>query len=48
MKGLESFEPNVNLRFEHIINNMIFVCEIQEDNINIYIENIKKLKNEYI
>ena len=48
MVGLESYEPDTIKRYDHIINNMIYVCELQEDNIDIYIENIKKLKNEYI
>lgn len=36
MKGLEDFEPNIELRYKHIINNMIYACELQEDKKNMF------------
>jgi len=32
MKGLQEWEPNEELRYKHIIENMIYVCEIQPKN----------------
>lgn len=37
MKGLESWEPNEELRYKHIIENMIYVCEIQPKNMFLYL-----------
>ena len=36
MEGLISFEPNDELRYKHIVENMLYVCEIQEKNMLIY------------
>ena len=32
MKGLESWEPDADKRYKHIIENMIYVCELQPKN----------------
>jgi hypothetical protein len=37
MKGLISFEPNEKLRYKHILENMIYVCELQAKNIFLYL-----------
>lgn len=37
MKGLESWEPNEELRYKHIIENMIYVCELQPKNMFLYL-----------
>ncbi|MCK9417414.1 Eco57I restriction-modification methylase domain-containing protein, partial [Candidatus Dojkabacteria bacterium] len=37
MKGLESFEPNEKLRYKHIIENMIYACELQPKNLFLYL-----------
>jgi hypothetical protein len=36
MKGLESFEPNAELRYKHIMENMIYACELQPKNVFLY------------
>jgi type I restriction-modification system DNA methylase subunit len=36
MDGLETFEKDPVKRYRHIIENMIYVCEIQEKNVLIY------------
>lgn len=36
MKGLESWEPNEELRYKHIVENMIYVCELQPKNMFLY------------
>jgi site-specific DNA-methyltransferase (adenine-specific) len=36
MKGLETFEPNPIKRYRHIIEEMIYVCELQEKNMFIF------------
>ena len=36
MKGLESFQPNPELRYKHIMENMIHVCELQPKNCFLY------------
>jgi len=36
MKGLQAFEPNENLRYKHIIENMIYACELQAKNLFLY------------
>jgi site-specific DNA-methyltransferase (adenine-specific) len=36
MVGLESWEPNEELRYKHIVENMIYVCEIQPRNMFLY------------
>ena len=36
MEGLKDFEPNFKLRYKHIVENILYVCEIQEKNVNIY------------
>lgn len=36
MKGLESFQPNPELRYKHIMENMIYVCELQSKNCFLY------------
>lgn len=37
MKGLESFQPDDKLRYQHIMENMIYVCELQAKNIFLYL-----------
>jgi hypothetical protein len=37
MKGLESFEPDEKLRYKHIVENMIFACELQAKNLFLYL-----------
>jgi hypothetical protein len=37
MKGLESWEPNVEKRYKHIIENMIYACELQPRNAFMYL-----------
>ena len=37
MNGLSSWEPNVEKRYKHIIENMIYVCELQPRNAFMYL-----------
>jgi len=37
MKGLEQWEPDPNKRYKHIIENMIYVCELQPKNSFMYL-----------
>ena len=37
MKGLESWEPDAEKRYKHIIENMIYVCELQPRNAFMYL-----------
>lgn len=36
MKGLESWEPDEEKRYKHIVENMIYVCELQPKNMFLY------------
>lgn len=36
MKGLSTFEPNEKKRYRHIMENMIYVCELQAKNVFLY------------
>jgi len=36
MKGLQGFEPNAELRYKHIMENMIYACELQPKNVFLY------------
>jgi hypothetical protein len=36
MKGLEGFQPNAELRYQHIMENMIYACELQPKNVFLY------------
>jgi site-specific DNA-methyltransferase (adenine-specific) len=36
MKGLEKWEPNEEKRYKHIVENMIYVCELQPKNMFLY------------
>jgi len=36
MDGLKEWEPNEELRYKHIIENMIYVCELQPKNMFLY------------
>lgn len=36
MEGLKDFEPDINKRYHHIMNNMIYVCDINPKNMFIY------------
>ena len=36
MKGLEEWEPNEEKRYKHIVENMIYVCELQPKNMFLY------------
>ena len=38
MLGLEEFEPNNEKRYKYIMENIIYVCEIQRNNIEMYID----------
>jgi len=38
MKGLERWELNDELRFKHIVENMIYTCDIQPKNTYIYLQ----------
>lgn len=37
MKGLESWQPNEKLRYKHIVENMIYACELQPKNLFLYL-----------
>lgn len=37
MKGLENFEADEDLRYKHIIENMLYVCELQTKNVFIFL-----------
>lgn len=37
MKGLEKWQPNEELRYKHIIENMIYTCELQPKNQFLYL-----------
>jgi len=37
MKGLVSFEPDEKLRYKHILENMIYACELQAKNLFLYL-----------
>jgi hypothetical protein len=47
MKGLESWQPDENLRYKHIIENMIYTCELQPKNMFLYLCTIDP-KDEYV
>ncbi len=36
MKGLETFEPDAELRYKHIMENMIYTAELQSKNVFLY------------
>ena len=36
MNGLKEWEPDDNKRYKHIIENMIYVCELQPKNMFLY------------
>ena len=38
MKGLEKWQPDPELRLKHILENMIYVCELQSKNMFIYLK----------
>ena len=46
MVGLKSFEPNHEKRYRHILENMIYVCDISPKNMFLYLE-IFDLNHEY-
>ena len=37
MKGLANFQPDEKLRYKHIIENMMYVCELQAKNLFLYL-----------
>jgi site-specific DNA-methyltransferase (adenine-specific) len=37
MKGLEEWEPNAEKRYKHIIENMIYTCELQARNVFLWL-----------
>lgn len=37
MKGLTSFQPDEKLRYKHILENMIYACELQAKNLFLYL-----------
>jgi len=37
MKGLEQWEPNEKLRYKHILENMLYSCELQAKNLFLYL-----------
>ena len=46
MKGLETWEPDENKRYKHIIENMIYVAEFQIKNMFVWMVSVDP-KNEY-
>jgi hypothetical protein len=36
MKGLISFQPDEKLRYKHILENMIYTCELQAKNLFLF------------
>ncbi len=46
MNGLKNFEPDDNKRYKHIIENMIYVCELQAKNMFLFLYAFDP-KNEY-
>ena len=36
MKGLQTWEPNDEKRYKHIMENMIYVCKLQVKNVFLY------------
>lgn len=44
MVGLSDWEPDIDKRYKHILENIIYVCEIQEVNMNTYISKFNGLK----
>lgn len=36
MKGLKTWEPNDEIRYKHIVENMIYACELQAKNMFLY------------
>ena len=36
MKGLKTFQPDEELRYKHIMENMIYICELQSKNVFLY------------
>jgi len=46
MKGLSTFEPDEKKRYKHIMENMIYVCELQSKNVFLYMYAFDP-KNEY-
>ena len=37
MKGLSSWQPDEKLRYKHIVENMIYACELQAKNLFLYL-----------
>ena len=37
MKGLSSWEPNIEKRYKHIVENMIYTCELQSRNVFLWL-----------
>jgi hypothetical protein len=37
MKGLETWEPDQEIRYKHIVENMLYVCDISPKNMFIYL-----------
>lgn len=37
MKGLEEWEPDPNKRYKHIVENMIYTCELQDRNVFLWL-----------
>jgi hypothetical protein len=37
MKGLEQWQPDEKLRYKHILENMIYACELQSKNLFLYL-----------
>ena len=37
MKGLISFQPDEKLRYKHILENMIYTCELQAKNLFLFL-----------
>jgi hypothetical protein len=37
MKGLEEWEPNAEKRYKHIVENMIYTCELQPKNVFLWL-----------
>ena len=46
MNGLSEWEPNVEKRYKHIVENMIYTCELQSRNVFLWLCGVDP-KNEY-
>ena len=47
MKGLSEWEPNIEKRYKHIVENMIYTCELQSRNVFLWLCGVDP-KDKYI